>query len=66
MALTQQAIDVILEHPLQDALNYFRHKLHEFDDADPGQEDIASLLGALVCSKAAFNFPTPDGVSNPN
>ena len=64
MALTEQQIDIISERPLNNTLGYFRHKLRDFDDADLGQEDIASLPSALVGSPAAFSLPSPDGSGN--
>ncbi|KAH8743883.1 serine/threonine-protein kinase Sgk2 [Diaporthe sp. PMI_573] len=63
MALTQQAIDIISDRPLNDALDHFRDRLRD-DVNDPRQEDVASLLLALVGSKAAFNLPAPDGSGN--
>jgi hypothetical protein len=64
MVLTQRAIDIISERPLQDLLQNFRHKLRDLDNADLRQEDIASLLLALVGSPAAFSLPSPDGHSS--
>ncbi|KAI0431092.1 serine/threonine-protein kinase Sgk2 [Xylaria sp. FL1042] len=63
MALTEHQIKIISERPLNDTLDRFRDKLR--DDADePRQEDIASLLLALVGSTAAFSLPSPDGSGN--
>jgi hypothetical protein len=64
MALTQQAIEIISERPLQDALDHLRPKLCDFDNASLRQENVASLLLALVGSPAAFCLPSPDGSGN--
>ncbi|KAK7221426.1 hypothetical protein V2G26_009429 [Clonostachys chloroleuca] len=68
-ALTEQQIRIISEHPFKNSLDYFhaRTKLSERDfqqSATPRQEDVASLLGALVPSPAAFSLPSPDGNGN--
>ncbi|KAG9249626.1 uncharacterized protein F5Z01DRAFT_611418, partial [Emericellopsis atlantica] len=49
------------ERPLSDTLDPFRDKLRDLNEADdPRQEDIASLLSALVASPAAFSLSSPD------
>ncbi|KAG9249704.1 serine/threonine-protein kinase Sgk2 [Emericellopsis atlantica] len=53
MPLTAKHLKIISERPLNDALDSFREN-------DPRQEDIASLLSALVASPAAFSLPSPD------
>ncbi|KID96855.1 serine/threonine-protein kinase Sgk2, partial [Metarhizium majus ARSEF 297] len=65
MTLTKQQVKIILEHPLNDALDNSREKL--YDPTKPGvprQEDVASILGALIVSPAAFNLPCSDGRGN--
>ncbi|KAI1156562.1 serine/threonine-protein kinase Sgk2 [Nemania diffusa] len=63
MALTAHQIKLISEHPLDDTLDHVRDKLR--DDADDlRQEDITTLLGALVVSSTAFSLPSPDGSGN--
>jgi hypothetical protein len=65
MTLTEQHIDIISKRPLNLTLDFFRHRLRdatEFDD--PGQEDVADLLSALVGSTAAFSLPSPNGSGN--
>ncbi|KAI1181406.1 serine/threonine-protein kinase Sgk2 [Nemania serpens] len=61
MAPSQQAKDTISELPLKDTLDPIRHKLCDYDDANPPQEDIASLLSALVGSPTALSLSSPDG-----
>ncbi|KAI1191807.1 serine/threonine-protein kinase Sgk2 [Nemania serpens] len=61
MALSQQAKDIISELPLKNTLDDIRHRLRDYDDANPRQEDIASLLLALFDSPTALNLPLPDG-----
>ncbi|KAI1119301.1 hypothetical protein F5Y14DRAFT_394911 [Nemania sp. NC0429] len=61
MALLQQAKDTISELPLKDTLDPIRHKLRDYDDANPPQENIASLLSALVGSPTALSLFSPDG-----
>ncbi|KAI0448354.1 serine/threonine-protein kinase Sgk2 [Xylaria acuta] len=58
-----QQIKIVSERPLNDTLDRFRDKLPD-DADDPRQEDIASLLLALVGSTAAFSLPSPDGSGN--
>ncbi|KAL7920949.1 serine/threonine-protein kinase Sgk2 [Trichoderma austrokoningii] len=55
MTLTEQQIDIIATFPLNDALDHVRDKLSD------SKEDVASILGALVASHAAFRLPSPDG-----
>ncbi|KAJ8115636.1 hypothetical protein ONZ43_g4621 [Nemania bipapillata] len=64
MALSQQAKDVISELPLKGTLNQIRDRLGSIDIANPRQEDVASLLSALVGSSAAFSLPFPGGNGN--
>ncbi|KAI8626594.1 serine/threonine-protein kinase Sgk2 [Xylariaceae sp. FL1651] len=64
MALTQQAKDIISDFPLKDTFNHIRHKLRDFDDANPHKEDVTSILSALVVSPTAFSLPSPDGSGN--
>ncbi|KAM4063600.1 kinase [Hirsutella rhossiliensis] len=62
MTLTKQQIKAISDRPFNDTLNHIRDKLRNFNESDDlRQEDIASLLGALVASPAAFTLPSPDG-----
>ncbi|KAI3317111.1 serine/threonine-protein kinase Sgk2 [Xylariaceae sp. AK1471] len=63
MRLTEQQEKIISERPLNGTLDHFRDKLRDNAD-DPRQEDIASLLLALVGSTAAFSLPSPDGSGN--
>ncbi|KAK0724033.1 serine/threonine-protein kinase Sgk2 [Apiosordaria backusii] len=64
MALTEEKINIILEHPLVDALDQVREKLLDNNDDDSRQKGIAGLLAALVASPAAFNLPSHDGSHN--
>ena len=65
MNLTDEQLRIIAERPLQDALHGVRDKLCQFDAGNRVcREDIASLLGVLVISPAAFNLPLPDGSGN--
>ncbi|KAI1159284.1 serine/threonine-protein kinase Sgk2 [Nemania serpens] len=64
MALSQQAKDIISELPLKDTLNQIRDRLGNVDIANPRQEDVASLLSALVGSPTAFSLLSPDGNDN--
>ncbi|KAI3331263.1 serine/threonine-protein kinase Sgk2 [Ustulina deusta] len=61
MALSQQAKDIISELPLKDTLNQIRDRLGDIDIANPRQEDVASLLSALVGSPTALSLSSPDG-----
>ncbi|CAH0054794.1 unnamed protein product [Clonostachys solani] len=61
MVLAQQAIDIILKRPLNDTLEHCRRKLGDLHDTKPRQEDVASILGALVVSPVAFSLISPDG-----
>ncbi|KAM4067554.1 kinase [Hirsutella rhossiliensis] len=61
MSLTEQQIKVISDRPFNDTLNHIQDKLRDFNEPDDlRQEDIASLLGALVASPAAFSLLSPD------
>ncbi|KAI0388188.1 hypothetical protein F5Y17DRAFT_284334, partial [Xylariaceae sp. FL0594] len=63
MTLTEQQIKIISERPLDDTLDRVRDKLR--DNADGlRQEDVASLLSALVGSPTAFSLPFADGSCN--
>ncbi|KAI1357851.1 serine/threonine-protein kinase Sgk2 [Xylaria arbuscula] len=64
MTLTEHQIEIILESPLNDTLDYFRDKLRDDDADDARQEDIVSLLLALLGSTAAFSLPSLDGSGN--
>ncbi|KPM43720.1 hypothetical protein AK830_g2827 [Neonectria ditissima] len=62
MTLSEKHLQIISERPLNDTLDPLRDKLRDTNEADdPGQEDVANLLGALVGSPAAFSLPSPDG-----
>ncbi|KAI0163849.1 hypothetical protein GGR57DRAFT_497938 [Xylariaceae sp. FL1272] len=61
MALSQQATDIISEFPLEDTLDRIRQRFRDLNDANTRQEDVASLLLALVGSSAAFRLPSPNG-----
>ncbi|KJZ68352.1 hypothetical protein HIM_12261 [Hirsutella minnesotensis 3608] len=62
MTLTEQQLEVISNRPFKDTLDHIREKLRDCNEVDDlRQEDIASLLGALVASPAAFSFPSADG-----
>lgn len=63
MALDEDQIKIITENPLEAALKDVRGKLRDCADVPPGGI-VASLLGALVTSLAAFNLPAPDGSGN--
>lgn len=45
-------------------LDPIQHRLRNYDDANPRQEDVASLLSALVSSPTAFSLPFPDESDN--
>jgi hypothetical protein len=57
MALTEQQIKTISELPLKYGLDHPREGLRN----DVDNPHIASLLGALIGSPAAFRLPSPDG-----
>jgi len=62
MTLSEEELQIISERPLAAILNPLRDKLRDTNTADePQQEDVASLLSALVGSAAAFSLPSPDG-----
>ncbi|KAI1147673.1 serine/threonine-protein kinase Sgk2 [Nemania diffusa] len=61
MALSQQAKDIISDLPLQDTLHGIQERLRHSDDANPHQQDVASLLMALVGSEAAISLSSPSG-----
>ncbi|KAM4056518.1 kinase [Hirsutella rhossiliensis] len=61
MRLSEQRIKIISDRPFDDTLNHIRDKLRDFNEPDVlRQEDVASLLGALVASPAAFSLLSPD------
>ena len=65
MRLTEKHVKIISEHPLNDTLDPLRDKLRDTNNANsPRQEDVASLLSALVGSTAAFSLPSPNGSGN--
>ena len=58
MILSKDQIKVIADHPLKDGLEDVRNSLRKATDPPPDGL-IASLLGALILSSAAYNlFPT--------
>ncbi|KAM4061363.1 kinase [Hirsutella rhossiliensis] len=65
MTLSKQQISIISENPLNDTLDRFRIKLGDCDQSDQLLwDEIASLVGALVSSTAAFRLPSPDASGN--
>ncbi|ODA82744.1 hypothetical protein RJ55_01253 [Drechmeria coniospora] len=63
MALSEEQIKTIAENPLDEALNNVRVKLR--DRADVLQEsDVATLLGVLIVSPAAFDLSDRHGSGN--
>lgn len=63
MTLSEDRIDIIAENPLGDALESVRVKLRNCADV-LSDGIVASLLGVLVTSSAAFNLPSPDESGN--
>ncbi|KJK86574.1 hypothetical protein H633G_09576 [Metarhizium anisopliae BRIP 53284] len=62
MPLTEQQINVISEHPLNDTLDRFRDKLRDLDEADRSWHDAtASIILALVDTGAALNLGSRGG-----
>ncbi|KAF3352309.1 hypothetical protein ACHAQF_008839 [Verticillium nonalfalfae] len=62
MTLSEEVLRIIADRPLGALLDTLRDKLRDTDTTDePQQEDVASLLSALVGSTAAFSLPSPDG-----
>ncbi|KAI1167167.1 serine/threonine-protein kinase Sgk2 [Nemania serpens] len=61
MALSRQAKDTISELPLKDTLDPIQQRLRDYDKANPRQENIASLLSALVGSPTALSLSSSDG-----
>ncbi|KID73425.1 uncharacterized protein G6M90_00g062590 [Metarhizium brunneum] len=62
MPLTEQQINVISEHPLNDTLDRFRDKLRDLDEADRSWRDAtASIILALVDTGAALNLGSRGG-----
>ncbi|KAK3175546.1 hypothetical protein K4F52_010179 [Lecanicillium sp. MT-2017a] len=65
MALSEEQINIIVINPLNDSLARFPQKLRGLKETNEAwSTDIASLLLALVGSKAAFNLRASDGDSN--
>ena len=65
MALSEEQIKVIADHPLNDSLARFSTKLRDLKESDEAwRADIASLLGALVISPAADSLSLPSGNGN--
>ncbi|KAH8836239.1 hypothetical protein DCS_03318 [Drechmeria coniospora] len=63
MALSKEQIKIIAEHPLDESLNDIRIKLRGC--ADKLQVAVvASLLGILILSSAAYYLPVPDTSDN--
>ncbi|KAL7937847.1 serine/threonine-protein kinase Sgk2 [Trichoderma chlorosporum] len=60
MTLTEQQIKIISERPLNDTLTHLQVKLRDLKPDHVWQEDIASLLGALLVSPAAFSLASPN------
>ncbi|KAL7938215.1 serine/threonine-protein kinase Sgk2 [Trichoderma chlorosporum] len=60
MRLTENHLEVISKHPLNDTLDSIREKLRDSNT----QENVASLLGALVISPAALNLLLTDGAGD--
>ncbi|KND86475.1 hypothetical protein TOPH_08888 [Tolypocladium ophioglossoides CBS 100239] len=58
MALSKDLLKIIAENPLGETLKDVRDKLHA---GAPPDGILASLLGALVLSTAAFSLPAPEG-----
>ncbi|KAH7629789.1 hypothetical protein B0T09DRAFT_399404 [Sordaria sp. MPI-SDFR-AT-0083] len=62
MTLSEEQKEIISDRPLGDSLDRVRDKLRDANEAeDAYRESIASLLGALVLSAAAFKLPSSDG-----
>ncbi|KAF5019918.1 hypothetical protein F66182_8058 [Fusarium sp. NRRL 66182] len=65
MPLSKEDLQIISERPLGAVLDPFRDKLRNNDtNNEPQQEDVASLLSALVGSTAAFSLASPDRRGN--
>ncbi|KAL7963382.1 serine/threonine-protein kinase Sgk2 [Trichoderma compactum] len=61
MTLSEQHIEVISHHPLNDLLNHLQVKFRDVPDDGPRQEDVGFALSILIGSTAAFNLALPDG-----
>ncbi|KAL7903039.1 serine/threonine-protein kinase Sgk2 [Trichoderma sp. SZMC 28014] len=61
MALTEQQIDIIAQFPLNNELDDIREELKLSKEEADRPENVASILRALIASRAAFNLSSPDG-----
>ncbi|TWU70914.1 hypothetical protein ED733_000409 [Metarhizium rileyi] len=62
MPLTEQQINVISGHPLNDTLDRFRDKLRDLDESDRSWHDAtATIILALVDTSAALNLDSRSG-----
>jgi hypothetical protein len=65
MALSEEQVKIIAEHPLNDLLAHFAAKLCSLKESNEGwRADIVGLLGAIVISPAADCLPLSDGSGN--
>lgn len=65
MTRSEQHLQIILAHPLNNTLDPLRKRLRNTNETDGlQQEDVASFLSALVGSTAAFRLPSPDKSGN--
>lgn len=65
MALSEEQIKIIADHPLKDLLARFPTKLRTLTESTRSwRAEIAGLLGALVMSPAAYNLHLPQEGGN--
>ncbi|XWX00024.1 hypothetical protein V2A60_008040 [Cordyceps javanica] len=65
MTLTEEQLEIIAKHALNDSISDFTAKLGRLEGSNEAwRTDIALLLGLLVATPAAYNLPSRDGSSN--
>ncbi|KAK3177858.1 hypothetical protein K4F52_009410 [Lecanicillium sp. MT-2017a] len=65
MALSEEQVQIIAAHPLNDLLARFPPKLRDLKQSNKAwHTDIAALLGALIISPAADSLLLSDGYGN--
>jgi hypothetical protein len=62
MALSEEQVRIIADHPLNDLLAHFPAKLYPLKESNGvWRAEVASLLSVLVDSTTAYNLPSSDG-----
>ncbi|KAK2590651.1 hypothetical protein QQS21_011664 [Conoideocrella luteorostrata] len=66
MALSEEQVNTIVGYPLGDTLDGLIAKLRSLKEPqeEAWHDDVATLLGALLSSKAAYNLSLSDGMGN--